>query len=730
MLIQAGLDGFDPPISPITVQTMQLLVGSEPLQFRFITNRTTPTEIDEPYTFNSSTKKLEYTACALQHMTLCITDIRSSSDSRLLTAYKIWDISSGESAVLDDPEMPYYLYVKCDADNDGTNHLNGSFFLSDKNHPMDMGPITETEGGVDHHYYYFLAAIVNAEREGDRSTGRLHGFTEVLPGQITTEIIRGSSGTSWWNLSTNQLQIGSTNSANLSYSPSGGLRIRGAIAVNGGNNTSAIGVWRGQYLPGNSYYEGDEVWYEYPANSGIISTYRCKTYTTSGTYPTNTEYWEILANGVAGVGVSETPEDAFWKETTLDGINPPQTPDPLPSGKTEEDYWKSTRPTGSARRSGEYIWKRTKTIYTDNTIFYSYSAEYLASKGDDGDPGPWLNSRGEWESTAVYVGNSTSCDVVHYTNGTWYRAKPDAGNIPAGTLPTNITYWEAFEASFSNVATGLLFAVSAYVDHLYTRELNTEGTNGRIYAYDNYLHMIDGSGNTKLTISGDNLEPLSNVTGLSQRIDSHNETAYSGVAEYSTTLWSDRDYRDDPLTITEANNSVFLPQMTIQVNRSSGSYETLDIRATYRVDGRPVASVSEEGYPITPNQSPIYFYVPEMYLAMSAGNHIISFEVYAATPSSNSLSSVSYYTTSSGAKMTVTYLTECVQIGANGFRAAFSPTIYLSSLKINNAIEHIMIHGSNGIKLTSSNMLFTFDGGTTWWKADRDQNTGYLKLTT
>ncbi len=49
-------------------------------------------------------------------------------------------------------------------------------------------------------YYHFLVGVLNSEYEGNRSFVELYGFTEILPGRITTEQIISPDGETYFNL--------------------------------------------------------------------------------------------------------------------------------------------------------------------------------------------------------------------------------------------------------------------------------------------------------------------------------------------------------------------------------------------------------------------------------------------------------------------------------------------------------------------------------------------------
>ena len=54
MLESAMLDGFMESVSPLTVQTMMMLVGDESLQFRFVASKTDLTVVDGGITYDNA----------------------------------------------------------------------------------------------------------------------------------------------------------------------------------------------------------------------------------------------------------------------------------------------------------------------------------------------------------------------------------------------------------------------------------------------------------------------------------------------------------------------------------------------------------------------------------------------------------------------------------------------------------------------------------------------------
>jgi hypothetical protein len=181
MLEQAMLDNFTNSISPIAVQTMAMLVGDESLQFRFVDSSLNPIEYNIEY--NQTTKQLTAPAAILQHMTLGINTITSSRDKN---SYKRWNMTRYVSPVLSDGSRKYYLYAKVPVSGTGS----GTFILNEKSIKMTDVP----------NYYHLLVGILNTEYDGERSFAPIYGFTEVLPGRITTDKIVSADGTTYFDL--------------------------------------------------------------------------------------------------------------------------------------------------------------------------------------------------------------------------------------------------------------------------------------------------------------------------------------------------------------------------------------------------------------------------------------------------------------------------------------------------------------------------------------------------
>lgn len=199
MLEDAMLDNFTNSISPVAVQTMALLVGDESLQYQFIgiDSKGNQAVRADVIGYNQEKKQLSFVTpsagmdICLKHLTLGINTISSQHGE---SEYKIWRMKPYTSPVLADGSKRYYLYAKCPTD---TSQF-GELVLSEKAIKMEQVA----------NCYHFLVGVLNTENNGERSFATLYGFTEVLPGRITTDRIVSGDGESFLDLVSNAFKLG------------------------------------------------------------------------------------------------------------------------------------------------------------------------------------------------------------------------------------------------------------------------------------------------------------------------------------------------------------------------------------------------------------------------------------------------------------------------------------------------------------------------------------------
>ena len=174
-MLQNAFKNFSVAVNPVSVHTMSLLVGDKSLQFIFTDSSDSLTNGECPLVYHNDSKTLVAQPTYLKHMTLNITDVvaqRNPSD------YLTWQMPTWVSGSFTLAEQAYYIYAKVAKTSQGVNGYDYS------TEPIDMEP------REDPNHYYFLVGILNSEYDGKRDFVTLYGFTEVLPGQITTDVIR------------------------------------------------------------------------------------------------------------------------------------------------------------------------------------------------------------------------------------------------------------------------------------------------------------------------------------------------------------------------------------------------------------------------------------------------------------------------------------------------------------------------------------------------------------
>jgi hypothetical protein len=493
MLEDALLENFTNSINPIAVQTMSMLVGDESLQFRFVNSKTNPVQVAHSITYDIEAKQLSAEAGIIQHMTLGIASISSAHKA---SEYKYWNMSAYTSGRLDDGSKKYYMYAKV-----SRTAQTGSFILSETAIKM------EAVSG----FYHLLVGVLNSEYDGVRSFVTLYGFSEVLPGRVTTDRVVSGDGNSFFDFVANALKLGDKLSYNVNGD--GELKIKGTIVQSQSGSESYIGCFRGAYNSSYTYYNGDEVTYTL---NGLTSTYRYIYATPAkGVAPSNTVYWTVTAKGSKGADgtsitikgtLSDTSKlpatgtegDAYiingdlyvWNGSKWENVGQIKgekgekgddgsagnytelrfakngsttSPPSLSKSSLNPSGWTTTTPSvGSA----EYLWMTSAVKSGDGKTLVSQwttpvrLTPYNGKDGADGSS-PVMVYRGTYSSSKSYYGNKNRLDCVK-NGSTYYIARIDAGTF-SNVAPPNTNKWNSFGASFESVATNLLLAEGANI---------------------------------------------------------------------------------------------------------------------------------------------------------------------------------------------------------------------------------------------------------------------------
>ena len=188
-MLESAFTNFSKGISPATVKTMALLIGDESLQYKFTASTNSLTDVPCPLSWSQDTRQMIGVPASLVHMTLDVHSI-APLETRRASDYMRWNIKSWynssnlTSPFIEDANKSYYVYVIASYDSD-----DAWYYIDDVYREMnqDFG-------------YFFLVGILNSEYEGNRDFVTLYGFTEVLPGQITTDVIRSADGQTYFDL--------------------------------------------------------------------------------------------------------------------------------------------------------------------------------------------------------------------------------------------------------------------------------------------------------------------------------------------------------------------------------------------------------------------------------------------------------------------------------------------------------------------------------------------------
>lgn len=339
-MLEKAFANFSGSVNPVTVQTMQVLLGDESLQFRFVNDPANPAAVRHDITYDDARKQLKAQAGTIQHMTLGISSLGSAHKPE---EYKFWNVPEFTSGVLDQPEKSYYLYAKV-----SKSSAEGSFELSEEARSMDGGT-----------HYFLLAGVLNSEYEGSRSFVRLYGYTELLPGQMTVDRVVSSDGQCFLDFVASAFRIGDRQSS-LSWNIDGNrqLLLRGTMVQSPAGEISALACWRGGWNAAATYYPGDEV-----SHDG--STYRCIRQSAAGTLPTDTAHWkQTTAKGNDGTNGKDGADGKTVHITYHDN--------PITS--------KPAKPTGDGTTGGWH------TASSSNCVWMSQKVATHVSEGTWGEP--------------------------------------------------------------------------------------------------------------------------------------------------------------------------------------------------------------------------------------------------------------------------------------------------------------------------------------------------------
>lgn len=195
-MLEAAFGNFTSSLQPVTVQTMQLLVGDKGLQFQFVGPSGEGSDSRFSVVFDPDTKQLRIGGglpsgfCSLQHMTL---DVNTLSSSHAPSDYRFWVLEPFVSAYLggEYADQAYYLYARCRKQGETSLEEPDRFVISPTPLPFD-------EAGNAH--YFMLVGLLGSEFENHRSWVRMYGYSELTPGQLVVDKIASPDGQTYFDI--------------------------------------------------------------------------------------------------------------------------------------------------------------------------------------------------------------------------------------------------------------------------------------------------------------------------------------------------------------------------------------------------------------------------------------------------------------------------------------------------------------------------------------------------
>lgn len=373
-------------IRPNSIDTNMLTVGSKSQQFVLI-------DVILESNVSGNGNRLNASSGVLAHLSVYKDEVRQ------------WSIGSSEFTMAN--SGGYYLFAKCSKTGD-----SGVWFLTQKQ--------IKFEPTEDPNNYYFQVGILSSLYEdGFRDFVTTYGFTRINGNTITTGKIVTSDGENYLDLDGNKFRIGdSTSSVDWNVTAKNQLTLHNVRLLSDSGDTAPIGVYRGVYNAAYTYYYGDEVSY---TSGGATNAYRHTNKTaTKGVPPTNTTYWNVIAQGANGQDGKDGITYYTWIKYS-DVANPTSSSQIYDTPKDTTEY------------IGIAVNQTTRTESTDPSK-YTWSK----FKGDQGVPGEdgtdgKDGKNGDYFEYRYAVNGSTSTPpalvVTSRTPTGWSTTQPTVGAL-------------------------------------------------------------------------------------------------------------------------------------------------------------------------------------------------------------------------------------------------------------------------------------------------------------
>lgn len=184
-------DRFGGVINPTAVKTMQLVAADESLQFTFVKTPSdrTPTNLNLHYDRERKRVIIDEPNGRLKHFLMHYTIPHKLLGSAVDTSrLRLWHLKDYTSDALREADKPYYLYALC-LKAETHRHIDNTFAVS-----------TSKLQDTDDKYAFLVGMLSSEDPEGNRSFVSLHGFSEILPGRITTDRIVSTDSNTYFDL--------------------------------------------------------------------------------------------------------------------------------------------------------------------------------------------------------------------------------------------------------------------------------------------------------------------------------------------------------------------------------------------------------------------------------------------------------------------------------------------------------------------------------------------------
>lgn len=205
----------------------------------------------------------------------------------------------------------------------------------------------------------------------------------------------------------------------------------------------------------------------------------------------------------------------------------------------------------------------------------SISKSLQGVDGEKGDTGALPVPRGDFAANTLYYNNAYRRDVVQYGGLPYLCKDPNAASGASGAW--NEANWEQFGATFTNVATDLLFVGgTAYIDKLGVRKLQTnpEMNQKRVEILGDNISVFGQYGDLKYVITGGTIDGATvddtyDITDLGTSYDYVNEWGTSPPSFPASGVLA-------TIEITNEGNEVYFPLMDFEagINLISGTIST------------------------------------------------------------------------------------------------------------------------------------------------------------